>query len=119
VLFAAKPTSATVLVHGHAVRGVDVDETGCAHNGTERDVVAIRSPCCDTFYPCHRCYVMSSTKTPSGGPWGTRGARGAELAIQAYIGVSACPDRGIRFNPGCADHHDRYVETTADATEYA
>ena len=88
-----------MLVHGHAVRSADVDEeTRCAHNGTERDVVAIRFHCCDTYYPCHRCHVTSSTKTPSGGPWGTRGARGAELAIQAYIGVSACPDRGIRFN---------------------
>jgi uncharacterized CHY-type Zn-finger protein len=49
VLFADRATSATVQVHGHAVRGVDVDESRCAHYGTERDVVAIRLPCCDTF----------------------------------------------------------------------
>ena len=43
------------------------------------------------------------------------GPCGAELAIRAYLGVSACPDCGTRFNPGCADHYDRYFETAVEA----
>jgi uncharacterized CHY-type Zn-finger protein len=123
VLFADRATSATVQVHGHAVRGVDVDdETRCAHYGTERDVVAIRLPCCDTFYPCNLCHAAVADHDAELWPIDRReepavlcGACGAELAIQAYLGVTACPACETRFNPGCADHHDRYFETTVEA----
>jgi len=41
-------------VHGHTVRGVDVGpETRCRHYDSELDVIAIRFPCCETFYPCY------------------------------------------------------------------
>jgi uncharacterized CHY-type Zn-finger protein len=123
--FAAGATSATVQVHGHAVRGVDVDdETRCAHYGTERDVVAIRFPCCDIYYPCHRCHAEVADHDAERWPLDRRGepavlcgACGAELAIQEYLGVTACPACETRFNPGCADHYDRYFEATVEAAE--
>jgi uncharacterized CHY-type Zn-finger protein len=127
VLFAVRATSATVLVHGRAVPAVDVDEeTRCAHYGTERDVVAIRLPCCGTFYPCHLCHAAVADHDAERWPIDRRGepavlcgAWGAEVAIQEYLGVTGCPACETRFNPGCADHYGRYVETTADAGEDA
>ena len=125
VLFAVRATSATVLVHGRMVPGVDVDEeTRCAHYGTERDVVAIRLPCCDTFYPCHLCHAAVADHDAERWPIDRRGepavlcgAWGAEVAIKEYLGVTGCPACETRFNPGCADHSGRYLETTADAAE--
>lgn len=106
-------------VHGHEVRGVDVDpEARCAHYGTARDVVAIRFACCDTYYPCFRCHVETADHEATRWPLERReeaavlcGACGAELAVQEYLGVDACPECETRFNPACADHYDRYFET--------
>jgi len=43
--------------HDHLVVGVAVDdETRCAHYHSDRDVVAIQFPCCETYYPCFRCH---------------------------------------------------------------
>jgi uncharacterized CHY-type Zn-finger protein len=75
--------------HGHEVRGVDVDaETGCAHYDTDRDVVAIRVPWCDTYYPCHRCHAEVAAHEAERWPIDRReahavlcGACGAQLAI--------------------------------------
>ncbi|GAB7093775.1 CHY zinc finger protein [Halolamina litorea] len=44
-------------VHGHEVRGVGVGpETRCGHYDSDLDVIAIRFPCCGTFYPCYECH---------------------------------------------------------------
>jgi uncharacterized CHY-type Zn-finger protein len=114
-----------VQVHGHEVRGVDVDEeTRCAHYGTVRDVVAIRFPCCGTYYPCHRCHEAVAAHDADRWPLERRaeptvlcGACGAELAVQEYLGVDACPECSTRFNPGCADHYHLYFEGAEDATD--
>ena len=54
--------------------------------------------CCDTYYPVTAV---------------------ADHDIQEYLGGTACPACETRFNPGCADHYDRYVETMADAAQDA
>lgn len=103
-------------VHGQEVRGVDVDdETRCAHYGTDRDVVAIRFACCDTYFPCHRCHEEVADHDPERLPVERReepavlcGACGAELAVQEYLGVVACPACATAFNPACADHYHLY-----------
>ena len=108
-------------VHGNEIRGVDVDgETRCAHYGTDRDVVAIRFACCETYYPCFRCHEETADHDAEQWPMERRaepavlcGACGAELAVQEYLGVDACPECEADFNPACADHYDRYFETTA------
>lgn len=105
-------------IHGHDVRGIDVDdETRCAHYGTERDVVAIKFACCETYYPCFRCHAEVADHEAETWPIERRevqavlcGAYGSELAIQEYVGVDACPECGVRFNPGCADHYHLYFE---------
>lgn len=109
-------------IHGHDVRGVDVDEeTRCAHYGTERDVVAIKFPCCDTYYPCYRCHEELSDHRTERWSIDRRdesavlcGGCGTELAIQEYVGVDACPDCLARFNPACADHYNLYFEPVED-----
>lgn len=109
-------------VSGHEVRGVGVDEqTRCAHYDTDRDVVAIRFPCCDAFYPCFRCHEAVADHPATRWPADSReagavlcGRCGITHAIGAYLALDpetpACPACGAAFNPGCADHHDRYVE---------
>ena len=46
------------------LRGIEGDdETRCRHYRTERDVVAIALPCCETFYPCTECHRLASWST--------------------------------------------------------
>lgn len=109
-------------VHGHEVRGVEVDgRTRCAHYATDRDVVAIRLACCDAFYPCFRCHEAvadhSAERLPADRfdePAVLCGACGETLAASTYLDLDAaepaCPACDAGFNPGCADHHDRYFE---------
>jgi uncharacterized CHY-type Zn-finger protein len=112
-----------VHVHGHEVPGVDVDaETRCAHYGTERDVVAMKFACCETYYPCFRCHEERTDHETERWPLERRaepavlcGACGAELAVQEYMGVDACPECEARFNPACADHYHMYFEQVDDA----
>lgn len=101
------------------VRGVDVGpETRCAHYDGDRDVIAIRFPCCDTYYPCFRCHEAVTDHDAE--RWPTAefdrnavrcGVCGTELSVAAYLVAGhECPECGAAFNPGCADHHDRYFE---------
>ena len=109
-------------VHGVEVAGVDVDaQTRCRHYHSEADIVAIRFPCCDTYYPCHLCHAEVASHPPA--VWkrerfGERavlcGACGAELAIAEYLrSHAACPVCGARFNPGCAAHRHLYFDVPA------
>ena len=99
------------------VVGVDVDaETRCAHYHTDRDVIAIRFPCCETFYPCFRCHEACVDHDAERWPrdWFDEpavlcGVCGFELTVRGYLdGDYQCPDCGAAFNPGCRRHADRY-----------
>ena len=60
-------------VHGHTVRGVDVGpETRCHHYDSDLDVIAIRFPCCGTFYPCYECHLAAANHEPE--RWGESGS---------------------------------------------
>lgn len=101
------------------VRGVGVDpETRCAHYDADRDVVAIRFFCCDDYYPCFECHEAVADHDPErwpadrfDAPAVLCGVCGTELTVQTYLDAGhACPECGAAFNPGCADHYDRYFE---------
>jgi len=114
-----------VQIHGCEVRGEDVDaETRCAHYASERDVVAIKFACCETYYPCFRCHDAVAEHDAERWPAGRRdeqavlcGACGVELAVAEYVGAEACPACDAAFNPGCADHYHLYFEGVGDAGE--
>ncbi len=106
-------------IHGTEVLGVDVDaETRCAHYDTERDVIAIRFPCCEEYYPCFRCHDSVSDhprKTWPEDEWGRKavlcGVCGTELTIAEYLDCeSKCPECDAEFNPGCANHYELYFD---------
>lgn len=113
-------------IHGHRVRGVEVGpETRCAHYDTERDVVALRFACCEAFYPCFRCHEAVADHPAERLPVESSefavlcGVCGTEFTPEEFVtdgrngGADPdheCPDCGAAFNPGCADHYDRYFE---------
>jgi uncharacterized CHY-type Zn-finger protein len=100
-----------------SLRGVDVDaETRCAHYDTELDVVALRFPCCDSYYPCFRCHEAVTDHEPVRVPLEQFdepavlcGVCGSTLSVRAYLDCDdRCPECGASFNPGCRRHRDRY-----------
>ncbi len=106
-------------VGGVRVRGLGVDaETRCAHYDGDSDVVALGFPCCDALYPCFRCHdaVAAHDRERWDADEGDAaailcGACGTVLSIAAYLDAAdACPACGHAFNPGCANHYDRYFE---------
>lgn len=104
-------------VHGVEVYGLEVGERSeCAHWHSERDIVAIRFPCCDRYYACHECHDTDHEPQR----WRRDqfeklailcGACGHEMSISDYFG---CGDRCLKcqadFNPGCRLHHHLYFE---------
>ncbi|WP_103027506.1 CHY zinc finger protein [Salinibacter altiplanensis] len=101
------------------VRGVEVGpETRCAHYHGPSDIIAIRFPCCDAFYPCFACH--EETTGHEARRWSSDqfdeaavlcGACRSVLPIRQYLEAGpTCPTCGAAFNPGCARHHDRYFE---------
>lgn len=101
------------------LRGVGVDgETRCAHYDGDRDVVAIRFPCCGVYYPCYRCHAEATNHDPEVLPSAAFDEPGilcgrcrTTHAVSTYLaGDDACPDCAAAFNPNCRDHHYRYFE---------
>ncbi|MFD1641672.1 CHY zinc finger protein [Halohasta litorea] len=101
----------------HLVVGVAVDdETRCAHYRSDRDIVAIRFPCCETYYPCFRCHEPCADHDAKRWPRGRFdepavccGVCGIELSVRAYLDCDhQCPNCEAMFNPGCRNHADRY-----------
>lgn len=102
-----------------SIHGVDVDEQGrCTHYDSPVDVVAIRFPCCDRYYACHRCHrVLADHEARR---WRRTDFRERavhcghcleELEIREYLrSTSDCPRCGGSFNPRCARHHSLYFE---------
>jgi len=104
-------------VHGVEVRGVDVDsETRCAHYDSEVDVIAIRFPCCETYFPCFECHEAVADHDAAVWPADAADAEavlcgvcGRELSVREYLDCgNECPGCGAAFNPGCRRHYDRY-----------
>lgn len=109
----------STLVHGVQVFGVDVDDhTRCAHYHSDVDVIAIRFPCCNQFFPCHLCHDAVATHPAVKWPNSSFeeeailcGACGHRLTIKDYLaGDSTCPACHAQFNPGCKAHRYLYFE---------
>lgn len=101
------------------LRGREVDgETRCVHWDSALDVVAIRFPCCDVFYPCFDCHDRVTDHEAERWPRDRFdedavlcGACRATLSVHRYLDCDdACPACGAAFNPGCRRHRDRYFD---------
>jgi uncharacterized CHY-type Zn-finger protein len=102
-----------------AIKGINVDEeTRCGHYHTEKDIIAIKFKCCDTYYPCHKCHDEVADHEPV--LWGREewnekavlcGKCRSELSILQYMNCqSSCPYCQAPFNPGCSNHYHLYFE---------
>lgn len=102
-----------------AVNGVEVDAyTKCAHYHSERDIIAIKHKCCDTFYACIQCHNELAGHAPVVWPKTERAAEAIlcgncqhVLRINEYLACdNTCPACQAAFNPGCANHYPLYFE---------
>jgi uncharacterized CHY-type Zn-finger protein len=106
-------------IHGIEVQGVGLDEqTRCKHYATDKDVIAIKFPCCNIYYPCYQCHEEIAGHAASvweKARFGEKailcGRCGTELTIQEYLTCqSVCPHCHSPFNPGCSKHYPLYFE---------
>ena len=111
------PRAGAREVHGRPVWGLDVDaETRCRHWHGPSDIIALRMRCCGLWVPCSDCHDATSDHPIE--VWGRDerdtpavlcGGCGLVLSIASYLACEAqCPGCRRRFNPGCANHYDRY-----------
>src|SRR3982750_2846381 len=96
------------------VRGSSVNEqTQCAHYHSDRDIVAVKFKCCDTFYACILCHEELAGHRPVVWDKNERNTHAIfcgecqnTLSIAEYLGCgNLCPLCGAAFNPSCATHH--------------
>lgn len=108
-----------MLIKGHWIKGsVLDDETRCTHYHTQRDIVAIKFFCCQTYYPCFSCHEEEGCGSPAAWPKEQFeqkailcGSCGHELSINRYLqSASRCPYCKAPFNPGCRLHWHLYFE---------
>ncbi|MFD1019792.1 CHY zinc finger protein [Thalassobacillus hwangdonensis] len=106
-------------VKGVLVKGVGVDEqTRCSHYRSDRDVIAIKFKCCDTYYSCISCHEEIAGHPVEVWPREEHsekailcGICGTQHRIDTYLkNSSACVSCGSSFNPGCKLHHHLYFE---------
>lgn len=99
------------------VKGKLVDEqTRCVHYHSERDVIAIRFKCCNTWYACYSCHkelAGHQAQVWSFGEYGEHavlcGVCKLTMTINQYLACNnQCPGCGVSFNPGCANHYPLY-----------
>lgn len=105
---------APVIVHGTQVNA----RTQCAHYHSERDIIAIKHKCCDTFYACIECHNEAAGHAAE--VWPRQEFDEAAvycgncyntLSISQYLGcANICPVCQAAFNPGCASHYHLYFE---------
>ncbi|MGV3488156.1 MAG: CHY zinc finger protein [Tuberibacillus sp.] len=106
-------------IKGIHVEGIRVDpSTRCAHYHSEKDIIAIKFKCCETYYPCYECHEALADHEIM--RWNTDefnkkailcGQCGTELTIEEYIqGDATCPYCQAHFNPGCRLHYHLYFE---------
>jgi len=109
-----------VGIHGIPVHGVEIAaQSRCAHYRSALDILAIKFPCCQTYYACYQCHEAEAdhparvwTRTAFTERAILCGACGHELTVADYLQCGAvCPACRAGFNPGCRHHYHLYFET--------
>jgi uncharacterized CHY-type Zn-finger protein len=107
------------MVRGFQIYGAVIDDqTRCKHYASPVDIIAIKFPCCDRYYPCYWCHEEEADHPAQ--VWKEEdfsqkvilcGACGYELTIQEYMTCHyVCPACHAKFNPGCEKHASLYFE---------
>lgn len=112
-------------VRGSEVRGIDVDEkTRCEHYSSDNDIIAIKFPCCQVYYPCFHCHdelADHDRERISRDRWDEPGVLcgncGHELTVREYLSSDSCVNCKAHFNPHCADHYHLYFEGSLPANQ--
>lgn len=108
-----------MLIHHIDVKGKVIDkETRCKHYHSERDRIAIKFKCCNTYYPCISCHEETVNHTLlkwKKHEWQQKavlcGSCGKEQTIEEYLQKSDhCPNCKATYNPGCIQHHHYYFD---------
>ncbi len=116
----SQPLGGFIPVGKHLVFGKTIDGlTRCVHYHSVLDILAIRFPCCNQYYPCHQCHEECAGHTAQRWPKSRFvepgilcGACGSEHTIETYLSDPLrCPSCKARFNPNCQLHHHLYFET--------
>lgn len=102
------------VVHGRDV----TKRTQCVHYHSERDIIAIKHKCCDTFYACIQCHNELAGHPPQVWDKAERqtkailcGSCHSKISIADYLAcANTCPQCQAAFNPGCANHYHLYFE---------
>jgi len=99
------------------VKGIDLDaHTRYRHYATERDIIAIKFKCCDTYYACFECHeelanhpALVWDKDERSSTAVLCGSCSHQLTIQEYMdSKNTCPKCHAAFNPGCQNHYHLY-----------
>lgn len=115
----AQPEDRNVPVGHVLVYGKFVDsQTRCEHYHSALDILAIKFPCCDRYYPCHACHEECARHSAQKWPksrWKEKailcGVCGSEFTIEEYLrNPSRCTNCKSDFNPRCVLHHPLYFE---------
>ncbi|WP_416825414.1 CHY zinc finger protein [Ectobacillus polymachus] len=100
------------------VYGFTVDnQTRCKHYATEKDIIAIKFKCCNTYYPCYKCHeecedhpIVVWKKEEFDKLAILCGVCKTEHTIQQYMHANHCLHCGSTFNEGCRKHYHLYFE---------
>ncbi|MFD2611789.1 CHY zinc finger protein [Paenibacillus gansuensis] len=101
------------------VHGAIDGRTRCKHYHSERDIIAIKMKCCETYYSCYYCHQEEAGHVAAVWPaeqWNTPavlcGNCRSKLTVRQYMDCDySCPSCGAAFNPGCKLHNHYYFET--------
>lgn len=104
---------------GISIKGNTVDNhTRCIHYHTVLDIVAIKMPCCSTYYTCIQCH--NETAGHPAAIWPREafdtpavlcGECYREMTIKEYLASNnQCPFCNAAFNPKCCNHYHLYFE---------
>jgi hypothetical protein len=97
------------IVGGYPVRGVAVDpEIPCARLDSDRDVIAIRAPYCDAYYPCLACHEAVADHRLNPIPAAEFDDPGVLCGAEVYKTPSRLPGWQVRFE-GLSREQNRSV----------
>ncbi|MCA0989020.1 CHY zinc finger protein [Guptibacillus algicola] len=101
------------------IKGKPIDqETRCEHYHSEKDIIAIKFYCCNSYFPCITCHEETADHDIIRWPPEKFdelailcGKCNTEFSIHQYLTCgSTCLSCGATFNDKCSLHHHLYFQ---------